>query len=307
MLANFAQLQKIWPRNIWARNIWARNIWVWASLIAVTVHATPITLMFIFQPQPPLLALGTTFIELSPIVMESADTGASEDEQEQEQKPAPTKPKKQRVSAPKRPAKPVTKPAPVQTKPKPISSPLVPPVQKQTPEPQPHQPPKSQAQHIRSHPPIKSQANASNTSHATPTISAQKPRRPQTHQRTTGTNPPPRSTVIGVQNGETTKDPKAIWRAELIAHLTRYKRYPAPAQRRKQEGTPVVQILLGRDGTVENVILQTVCRHRLLNIEAVNLVGRASPLPPPPPEIFAHMSHGGALEINVPIKFEVTY
>lgn len=306
MLARVVQWQKIWFRNIWAR-----NIWVWACLIAITVHAAPVTLMFIFQPQLPLLALGTTFIELSPITMESADTGASENEQQQEQKPAPIKQKKQQVSTPKHHAKPVATPKPTQTKPKPTPiskpSPLAPPMPKQDPKPQLNQPMKSHAQHTRPHPPKKSQTVTSSTSHAAPTTSSTKPRRPQTHQRTTGTNPPPRSTVIGVQSGENTKDPKAIWRAELIAHLTRYKKYPAPAQRRKQEGTPVVQILLGSDGTVENVILKTVCRHRLLNIEAINLVGRASPLPPPPPDMFAHISHGGALEISVPIKFEVTY
>ncbi|MBN8926592.1 MAG: energy transducer TonB, partial [Rhodospirillales bacterium] len=87
----------------------------------------------------------------------------------------------------------------------------------------------------------------------------------------------------------------ADWRARLVAHLNRFKRYPPAAQMRRQQGVAYVHLILLPDGSVQAVRLQKPSGVELLDEEATALVHRAAPLPPPP--------EGGRIELIVPIQF----
>lgn len=279
-----------------------KNIWVLATAIAVSAHALPVSLMYLFQPQPPTFALGTTYIELSPISMVLKDVGrAQEEEVIKNNTPKPTK--KIRVNAAPKQNKKITKKPPPKRKisiKKPpvkplrtkisVPSALIPQVEKAMVPAQSLTP----TNHNRKYLPTTSVTDNQFSESRTP--------RPASKQAI-GANPPPRSTVIGVRSGEKTTNKKAIWRAEVIAHLTRHKKYPALSQRKKQEGVPIVLITLNLGGTVVDAKLHTPSRHRLLNIEAVNLARRASPLPAPPVEI----NGGQPVTVTVPIQFELIY
>lgn len=88
------------------------------------------------------------------------------------------------------------------------------------------------------------------------------------------------------------------WQGALLAHLERYKRYPASAQARRQQGVSYVRFALNRDGSVRWSRLERGSGHSRLDDEAVALTERAQPLPTVPPEI-----PGEPIEIVVPIQF----
>jgi protein TonB len=88
----------------------------------------------------------------------------------------------------------------------------------------------------------------------------------------------------------------ADWRARLLAHLNRFKRYPAAAQMRRQQGVAYVRLTLLPNGSVQGVRLQTSAGVESLDEEALALIQRALPLPVPPDDDGRH-------ELVVPIQF----
>ena len=88
------------------------------------------------------------------------------------------------------------------------------------------------------------------------------------------------------------------WQGSLRAHLERHKRYPSSAQFRRQQGAPMVRFVMDRDGNVLSAQLERSSGITSLDEEAVALLSRAQPLPPPPPEI-----PGERIELRVPIQF----
>lgn len=90
------------------------------------------------------------------------------------------------------------------------------------------------------------------------------------------------------------------WRGALVAHLQRYKRYPAAAQFRRQEGISTVRFVMDREGKVLSARLERGCGFSRLDDEALALLDRAQPLPLPPPEI-----EGDRIELVVPIQFNL--
>jgi len=88
------------------------------------------------------------------------------------------------------------------------------------------------------------------------------------------------------------------WQGSLRAHLERHKRYPSSAQFRRQQGAPMVRFIMDRDGNVLSAQLERSSGITSLDEEAVALLSRAQPLPPPPPEI-----PGERIELRVPIQF----
>ncbi|HVI51869.1 MAG TPA: TonB family protein [Candidatus Sulfotelmatobacter sp.] len=88
------------------------------------------------------------------------------------------------------------------------------------------------------------------------------------------------------------------WQGALRAQLERFKRYPAAAQFRRQEGVAYVRFALNRDGKVLWSRLEKSSGHDKLDEESLALVERAQPLPPPPAEM-----PGDAIEIVAPIQF----
>lgn len=88
------------------------------------------------------------------------------------------------------------------------------------------------------------------------------------------------------------------WQGELRAHLERHKRYPAAAQFRRQQGVPAVRFTMNRDGRIVSARLERPCGNDLLDGEALALLERAQPLPPPPAEML-----GEQIELVVPVQF----
>jgi TonB family protein len=75
----------------------------------------------------------------------------------------------------------------------------------------------------------------------------------------------------------------ASYRSQVIAHLTRFKRYPLGAETRGAEGTPVVSFSLDGGGRVASVALARSSGHSDIDAETLAMVRRAVPFPAPPP------------------------
>ena len=73
------------------------------------------------------------------------------------------------------------------------------------------------------------------------------------------------------------------YRSYVIAHLTRFKRYPLGAETRGAEGTPVVSFSLDDGGRVASVSLARSSGHSDIDAETLAMVRRAVPFPAPPP------------------------
>ncbi|KLD73776.1 energy transducer TonB [Xanthomonas hyacinthi] len=91
---------------------------------------------------------------------------------------------------------------------------------------------------------------------------------------------------------------RATWQAQVLGHLQRYKRYPRPAQRRRQEGVVQVQFAVDRRGHASAIRIVQGSGHDTLDSETLATVQRASPLPAPPPEI-----DGDPVQVVVPVDF----
>jgi periplasmic protein TonB len=86
----------------------------------------------------------------------------------------------------------------------------------------------------------------------------------------------------------------ASWEGELMAHLNRFKRFPPEAAK---GGTAVVAFGVDRAGAIVSVRLIASAGDPALDRAAVGLLGRASPVPPPP-------SERGVVNLTVPIRFD---
>jgi colicin import membrane protein len=73
------------------------------------------------------------------------------------------------------------------------------------------------------------------------------------------------------------------YRGQVIAHLTRFKRYPRGAQLQGSQGTPTVAFAVDAAGRVSSAALARSSGDAELDGEALAMVRRAVPFPPPPP------------------------
>jgi periplasmic protein TonB len=87
----------------------------------------------------------------------------------------------------------------------------------------------------------------------------------------------------------------ATWKGELIAHLNRFKRFPEDAT---AGGTASVSFAIDPAGAVISARLAASSGDRRLDEEAVSILRRASPVPPPPTSLAR-----GAVTLTVPIRF----
>jgi len=90
------------------------------------------------------------------------------------------------------------------------------------------------------------------------------------------------------------------WKTHILALLERNKRYPEAAQSRHQEGVAQVFFSIDRQGRVINSRLLRSSGAGALDDEALALLRRAEPFPPPPPEL-----PGARVDITVPIRFNL--
>lgn len=87
----------------------------------------------------------------------------------------------------------------------------------------------------------------------------------------------------------------ASWRGSLIAHLNRYKRFPAGAN---GAGAASVSFTIDRSGRVLSSSLVRSSGDAALDGEAVAMMRRASPVPQPPENM-----GGRTISLAVPIRF----
>jgi len=90
------------------------------------------------------------------------------------------------------------------------------------------------------------------------------------------------------------------WKSALVARLERSKRYPPEAQARGEQGVAQLAFSVDRSGGVHRPHIVRSSGSRLLDAATLDLVERAAPLPPPPPEIA-----GAQIAISVPIRYNI--
>jgi len=102
--------------------------------------------------------------------------------------------------------------------------------------------------------------------------------------------------------GARAHNPNAVprWKSALVRQLQRYKRYPAEAQARGVQGVAQLAFSVDRHGGVHRARIVRSSGSSVLDRATMQLIARAQPLPPPPPEV------GGAeIAIVVPIRYNL--
>lgn len=91
------------------------------------------------------------------------------------------------------------------------------------------------------------------------------------------------------------------WQRKLLSHLSRYKRYPDDARRRGFEGVNRLRFVVDGQGKVLSYALAGRSGSASLDRATLEMIRRAQPLPPPPPE----MLQNGQLEIVAPFVYSL--
>jgi periplasmic protein TonB len=90
------------------------------------------------------------------------------------------------------------------------------------------------------------------------------------------------------------------WETAMTRHLQQYKRYPAAAQSRGEEGVVELSFTVDRAGHVLSREIVRSSGHRELDNEVMSMIERAQPLPPFP----ASMPQA-KLDLTLPIRFSL--
>jgi TonB family protein len=78
------------------------------------------------------------------------------------------------------------------------------------------------------------------------------------------------------------------------------KKYPLLSLQRRQEGTPVVEFTILKNGAVTNLTVSSSSGYRLLDREAQKIVLKSSPFPPIPDSIGKN-----TIDLRIPINFNL--
>ncbi len=95
-------------------------------------------------------------------------------------------------------------------------------------------------------------------------------------------------------------DVLSAWKARLLSHLERHKRYPSEARMKGIEGTAYLSFGMDGGGRVLGYQLLRSSGSSELDEEVLAMIVRASPLPPAPPEIDAQV-----VRLVVPVRFRM--
>ncbi|EHO0415531.1 energy transducer TonB [Campylobacter jejuni] len=98
------------------------------------------------------------------------------------------------------------------------------------------------------------------------------------------------------------KEQVKSYQALLMAHLTKFKKYPQEAIMQKQEGVVRIRVSIDESGNVLSKELKKSCPYAALNDEALSLFKRASPLPKPPKEM---LKNGDKISFVIPIDYNI--
>lgn len=89
----------------------------------------------------------------------------------------------------------------------------------------------------------------------------------------------------------------AKWRSRLMAHLEKRKRYPAASRAKREEGVAHVSFTIDAGGNVLSARIARSSGFPDLDQAVLDMVRRASPVPPPPP--------GESHAITAPVRFNL--
>ena len=90
------------------------------------------------------------------------------------------------------------------------------------------------------------------------------------------------------------------WESELVAHIERFKRYPAEARARGDQGLVRVAFAIDRDGWVRASRIVQSSGSPELDQEALAMLTRAQPVPRPPNRV-----PSSELSFTVPVRFNI--
>jgi protein TonB len=90
------------------------------------------------------------------------------------------------------------------------------------------------------------------------------------------------------------------WKRQVVGLLERHKRYPEAAQARNQHGIVELAFSLDRQGRVTTSRIAKSSGSSALDDATLDLVRRAQPFPPPPPEMA-----GAEVNLSVPIRYNI--
>jgi protein TonB len=110
--------------------------------------------------------------------------------------------------------------------------------------------------------------------------------------------PPAPRTAQQVKGGAPAIEPS--WQTNLVRQLQRFKRYPASAQSRNEQGVVLLSFSLDRDGRVLAHSIARSSGYTDLDNEVMAMIMRAEPLPPFP----ASMTQP-RIDLTVPIRFSL--
>jgi protein TonB len=91
------------------------------------------------------------------------------------------------------------------------------------------------------------------------------------------------------------------WKRQVVTLLERNKRYPSAAQARGERGIVQLSFSLDPQGHVTQSKITKSSGSATLDEATLDLVRRAQPFPPPPPEMMA----SGQLNLTVPIRYSI--
>ncbi|WMR30711.1 energy transducer TonB, partial [Metapseudomonas otitidis] len=94
---------------------------------------------------------------------------------------------------------------------------------------------------------------------------------------------------------------RETWQSQLLAHLAKYKRYPEDARRRNIEGVNRLSFTVDAEGKVLAYALTGKSGSASLDRATLEMIRRAQPLPPPPPEILVN----GTREVTAPFVYSL--
>jgi TonB family protein len=112
-----------------------------------------------------------------------------------------------------------------------------------------------------------------------------------------------------VERGRAAGSPAALpsstvvptWKSQIVARLEEHKRYPEEARSRREQGVAQVFFSIDRQGRVLESRVVRSSGANALDEEALALLKRAEPFPPPPQELA-----GDHVDLTIPIRFNFT-
>jgi periplasmic protein TonB len=90
------------------------------------------------------------------------------------------------------------------------------------------------------------------------------------------------------------------WESALVAHIERFKRYPAEARAHREHGIAEVAFTIDRDGWVHASRIVRSSGSAELDAETLAMLSRAQPMPHPPAQLSS-----SELSFVVPVRFNI--